>query len=175
MGQCKGFDVDDFLEEQATVLNMTAISYDLPIYKTQMNDSFLWLGFQLFHYLSHCPDETAGNSKTFKYYIDVFNQDSPGTIIEAAIDMKNIDASKKTNKQIWKISSSEKLIEKLDTVLTLEYEKSNVLMPVKSEQASRLSAIINGQLRNLLQNCHDKGECQGLHELVEHLGNCYKN
>ena len=173
MGQCKGFDVDDFLEEQATVLNMTAISYDLPIYKTQMNDSFLWLGFQLFHYLSHCPDETAGNSKTFKYYIDVFNQDSPGTIIEAAIDMKNIDASKKTNKQIWKISSSGKLIEKLHNVLTLEYEKSNLLMPSKSEKASRLSAIRDGQLRNLLQNCLDKQQCQGLHQLLEHLGNCH--
>jgi hypothetical protein len=73
--------VNDFLEEQAIVLNMTNISHDLPIYKTQMNDSFLWLGFQLFGYLAHCPD--GADLKRYQYYIDVFNHDSHGTMIEA--------------------------------------------------------------------------------------------
>ena len=138
-----------------------------------MNDSFLWIGFQLFDYLARCPH--GSNLKTYQCFIDVFNNDPPGTIIEAAIDMKNKDTSKKTEKQNWKLSSSDKLIEKLHTALTLEYEKSSVLMPVKSEQASKLSSIKDGQLRNLVQNCLDKQQCSGLHELLEHLGNSKVN
>ena len=131
------------------------------------------LGFQLFSYLSHCPNDNDGTAKTLQYYIDVFNHDSPGAIIEAALEIKNIDSSKKIDNECWQMSSSEKLIEKLNALLTLEFNNFDILMSAQSDQTSKLASIKDGQLRNSLKDCPDERQCQELRKLVEHLGNFY--
>jgi hypothetical protein len=105
--------------------------------------------------------------------IDVFNHDSPGTIVEAAIDMKKIEFSKIADNQIWQTSSSEKLVEKLNALLSLDFDNFDVIMSAQSEQLSNLTNLKDGQFGNSVNDCLDKRQCKGLRELVEYLGNCH--
>ena len=111
------------------------------------------LGFQLFHYLSRCSD--TDNFSKCKYYIDVFNSDSAQTILEAAIEMKNIDVSMKTGNANVQKSWSHKIIAKLDMAEKLEYDNFYLLTSSKPK--------------------YNTSQCQVLQEQVKHLGNCYTN
>jgi hypothetical protein len=145
----------------------------LPIYKTQINDSMLWLGFQIYHYISSCIDTDAHHIEQYQHIFDVFQMDSPQTILEKAIDNKVNDGSYKGTNQIWQKTSSEKLIEKLDGVLNLEIEKFVALMSPKSELIGNVEKIRDEKLMNQLHNCLQKSQCQGLQELVKNLGDCH--
>ena len=133
-----------------------------------MTDSFLSDGFQLFHYLARCRDTEKDTVNTFKYYIDVFNNDRPETFLEAAIHMKNLDAH-----DFWKISSSEQLIAKMDSVLSLDLERLGILSSPTSDLLARLVTIRDEQVRTRLKNCLSDKKCQELVDLVDYLGdNC---
>ena len=108
-----------------------------------------------------------------QHIFDVFQADSPQTILEKAIDNKVNDGSYKGTNQIWRKTSSEKLIEKLDGVLNLDIEKFGALMSPKSELIANVDKIRNDKLRNQVRNCLQKSQCQGLQEIVKHLGDCH--
>ena len=83
-------DIDGYLDQQAAGLNMTNVPHDLPIVKTEINYSFLLVGFKLFYYLNRYQDR-KDFTFTVKSYIDLFNHNSFGTILKAVINKRYLN------------------------------------------------------------------------------------
>ena len=162
---------DEYFEHVTTKLNITHTLNKQPIYKEQLTDSFLSDGFKLFHYLARCRDTEKDNVNTFQYNIDVFNTDSPATVLEAAIHIRNTDARRVVSSDVWGTRSAEKLIEKLQSVLPLELDKFDILSSPTSAILPRLGSIRDDGLRNLLEHCIHNSKRQELEELLDYLGN----
>ena len=134
-------DINKFMKEQDNIFNMTNMSLDLPISKDQTNASFLQLGFQLFHYLSRCPKTI--HFERCQYYNNIFNKDPSRTILEAAVEIENIDTSKKRHYMNLQTSLSHKIIDKLDAVEKYELDNLYILT----------SANPNNLRQIYVQNC----------------------
>ena len=106
---------------------------------------------------SYSDYSEAIHLKTIRQYIDVFNKNTLQTLIDATIKAVN---------GLWKISPSQKLYEKLDTLMNFELENLELLMSAKPNIKQNFGH---------LHNCLNKSQCQGLQELVNHLGNCFQN
>ena len=75
-------------------------------------------------------------------------------------------------KFIWKQSSAIQLMEKLQSVFSLEFFKIDILASSSSNLLPRLDTIVDPELRknNVLENCLHNKTCDELKELVKHLG-----
>ena len=111
------------------------------------------------------------NVNTFKHYIDVFNTDPTSTIIEAALNLKNTDTRRIKGQHFWKTTTSERLIDKFDKILSLELDKFDILSSPTSDLLPRLANIKEEQLRNQLGHCLNNNKCKELQRFLEHLGN----
>ena len=149
------------MRKHAVTFNLTHIPDKLPIYKTKINDSSILLGFQLFHYLSRCPDSIKDRYH-YENYIDVFTNGSPRTIFEAATsaqELKNIDARRKAGHEILQSLSK-----------TLFDDGYRILVTVLKLDLENLILLKDG----VLQTCLNKTEWQKLREHIKHLGNSIK-
>ena len=162
---------DDYFEHVKVKLNITHTLNEQTIYKEQLTDSFLSDGFKLFHYLARCRDADKDNVNTFQHYIEAVNTDSPATVLEAAIHIRNMDASRVVSNDVWEISSAEKLIEKLQSVLPLEPDKFDILSSPTSDLLPRIGSIRDDGLGDQLQHCLYNNTCQELLNLLSYLGN----
>ena len=99
----------------------------------------------------------------FKKYIELFNSNSTRTILESALEIKNIDRKQKVGRDIWNTSSADKLMEYMDEIFGLNIYKLEVL----SSTDYSTEDIRNEQIRDKLNICKQDESCE---ELMAILG-----
>ena len=114
------------------------------MYKDEISDSLLSQGWELFHYVARCQDTYQESMDTFKKYINTFNKDSAGTILEAASVINNMDRELKEGRNIWEKSSAGKLMEKMNEIFGLNIYKLEIL----SSSGENIGDIRDKQLKS---------------------------
>ena len=102
---------------------------------------------------------------TFKRYIKTFNHDSTNTILEAAIGIRNLDTRQKAGRDIWEISSAQRLMERINEIFGLNVYKLQIL----GSTTDNLSSTGDKQLNKELEICH-KEECKELMNILSEQG-----
>ena len=128
--------------------------------------SLLSQGWQLFHYIARCQDKYVESMDMIKEYINTFNQDTAGTILEAASVINNVDRKLKEGRHIWEKSSAGKLMEKINEIFGLNIYKLEVL----SSTSDNVKDIRDEEIRKLLNICMEEEECNELNMLVTEFG-----
>ena len=113
----------DYLDYFSSDLGIEFSFQDKPVYKDEISDSLLYQGWQLFHYVARCQEYYTESIETFIEYINTFNKDSVGTILEAASVINNMDRKLKEGRNIWEKSSAGKLMEKMNEIFGLNIYK----------------------------------------------------
>ena len=94
-----------YLNYMAEALNIPYPSVEEPVHNSDISDSLLYDGYQLFQFIGRCRDtySQAGqeDNPLYIYYSDVFNKDSVPTLIEAALDMLHMDNKQKAGYSFW--------------------------------------------------------------------------
>ena len=169
----------------------------VPVYNEKINDSLLFEGFRLFYFTFHCDDpfipikKGAGSNSRYvnhilDYYRNIFNKDSETAILEAVLSILNMDRKQKTevgfqimdkNQKPLKdtnaiISSAQKLVEKLQSIIPLDLYKLFILSTSSTTLLTRLDTIIDPQIRrnNILETCLLNNTCEELRNLLTSLG-----
>ena len=155
----------EYIDYFNSVLNISYTHKDGNVYKDNITNSLLSDGFQLFHYIARCEDMDMKSSKTFKTYIDSFNNDSATAILEAAIEMNNINSRKKSN-FTWGESSVKALMKKIHSEFDLSIYKLKLL----SSTTDDLGDVDDEPLRNILEYCMKNGDCEKLQEIIQNQG-----
>ena len=143
----------DYMEYFSLALNISHTRQTHNVYKEQMTDSLLYEGFQLFHYIARCEDMDLESTNTFKTYIDLFRTDSPIAILEAANVM---------NKQKTNTTSARNLMKKIHSEFGSDIYKLQVL----SSTSDNLENEDDEHLRNTLQTCLKRGNCEDLKKMI---------
>ena len=161
-------DSDDYLDFFSSDLNISLTLQDQSVYyeKEQLTNGLLTVGFQLFHYIARCQDMDKGSIDMFKKYMNSFNLDSTTTMLEAAMVMNNIETKLKPGRDIWKNSSVEKLMQKMNEVFGLNIHKLEIL----SSTVNDLENVKNDEIKKELNTCMGKEHCKELRNIVNDQG-----
>ena len=161
-------DSDDYLNFFSSELKFPFTLQDQSIYYDQeeLTNTLLTDGFQLFYYMARCQDMDKGSLETFKKYMNSFNLDSTTMMLEAAMVMNNFDTKLKTGRDIWKKSSLDKLMQKMDQVFGLNIYKLEIL----SSGADNLENMKDARMKMELKACVEKGHCEELRNIINDLG-----
>ena len=157
---------DDYINYFSSSLNISFTLQDKPVYKDQITDSLLTSGFHLFHYIARCEDIDRESIMMFKKYIELFNSNSTRTILESALEIKNIDRKQKVGRDIWNTSSADKLMEYMDEIFDLNIYKLEVL----SSTDYSTEDIRNEQIRDKLNICKQDESCEELMAILRDQG-----
>ena len=155
----------EYIDYFNSILNISYTHKYVNVYKDNITNSLLSDGFQLFHYIARCEDMDMKSSKTFKTYIDSFNNDSSTAILEAAMVMNNINSKKKSN-FTWGESSVKPLMKKIHSEFGLSIYKLKLL----SSTTDDLWDVDDEPLRNILEYCMKNGDCEELREIIQNQG-----
>lgn len=159
-------DTEDYFIYLSSALGIPLSLQDRPVYKEFLTDSFLADGFQLFYYMARCQDMDKGSIDIFRKYMNSFNLDSTTMMLEAAMVMNNFDTKLKTGRDIWKKSSLDKLMQKMDQVFGLNIYKLEIL----SSGADNLENMKDARMKMELKACVEKGHCEELRNIINDLG-----
>ena len=155
----------EYIDYFTSALNINFTQKKGNFYMEQVTDSLLSDGFQLFHYIARCQDFNIDSTITFTTYIKSFNNDSPTAILEAAIEMNNINSRQKTNNN-WERTSGRNLMRKIHSELGLSIYQLQVL----SSTSDHLGNIDDEKLRNIAKNCLPDGHCEELRNIIRNQG-----
>ena len=157
----------DYLQYFSNSLNINFILKKSPVYKKQITDSLFTLGFQLFQYIASCADyDNQLATNTYLTYINSFKRDPARTIFEAAINLYNFDVKKRVGRDMWKKSSGEKLMKRMNEIFGLNTDKLKVF----SYAADNLEEIKDDNLKKVIKACIEKNLCEELRGIVENQG-----
>ena len=181
-------------------MNIPHSTLKVPVYNAEINDSLLLEGFRLFYFTFRCldpfvPRKVVENNdfgdNLFNYYKNIFKKDSEETILEAVLSILNMDRKQKAgigfqilDKNKYQkplkdtntiISSAQKLVEKLQSIIPLDLFKLFILSTSNTTLLTRLDTIIDPQIRrnNILENCllnNTNNTCEKVQKLLTNLG-----
>ena len=157
---------DEYFHYFSTDLDISFTIQYQPVYNDKIGDSLLSDGFQLFHYVARCKDMDHKSLAKFKTNVQTCKQGSKMKILEGGNEMNNVDKEQKTGRDIWRESSAEKLMKKLNEIFGLNIYKLEVL----SSTADNLEDIRDEEIRKLLNICMKEGNCEELKMLVSEYG-----
>ena len=157
---------EDYFDFFSSDLDISFILQDQPVYNDNITDSLLSDGFQLFHYIARCQDMDQNSHKKVKAALKTFKDGSTMKILETANEIRNMDKTQQTGKDIWKESSAGKLMKKLNEIFGLNIYKLEVL----SSTEDNLEDIRDEVIRKSLDICMEKGNCEELKIIVSEYG-----
>ena len=180
-------------------INIFHSTLEVPIYNAEINDSVLHEVFRLFYFTFRCDDPFLPKKGSdsyygyvnpfFEYYDNIFKKDSEANIFEAVLSILNMDRKQKAgvgfqilnkNQKPLKdtntfITSAQKLVEKLQSIIPLDLFKLFILSTSNTTLLTRLDTIIDPQIRrnNILENCllnNTNNTCEKVRKLLTNLG-----
>ena len=154
---------EDFVMSQflQLIIEMTSPKINIPdfSYNPHIKDSFLEDGFPIFFYLTRCVSENKLNN--VKHIMDMFRTDSHTNILEVSLQMMNKVKIHQKGKDMWGTSSAKKIEEKLQSLITLDISKLDILSSKECDLTqTRVERITDVELKENLKLCFQNDTCK---------------
>ena len=158
---------DDYFNFFSSDFKTSFTLQDQPVYNEKITDSFLSIGYKLFHYITRC-DEMDENESIIKFRttLKTFKRGSTIKVLETANEIFNIDKTQKKGRDIWRQSSAAKLMKKMNEIYGLNIHKLKVL----SSTTDNLEDIRDEKIKKGIKSCHEMGSCDELRSIVSDQG-----
>ena len=161
VGMLMNNDMETFLEEEETRMNMTRGRGPGPVHNNNISDSALKSAAKLFVYLANCDPTGSSKQAWNKFYADLLTNSSPRLILQTLTSIKKMQTEGQR-----RINIPAELISRLGKYFSFQFDKIKIAHTSSRKMAKEQDKSIGTKI----PDCFHHNECAEIHKFIRTIG-----